>query len=138
MNIFSILVAALAAFIIGFLFHGPLFGKTWMRLANVTPPTEHVGFSGMWKQMVLNYISNVVMATVLAGVLWLAFASPLMGEPTWFRGVICGAWLWLGFIVTTSSLDVIWMKSSVKLWLFEMVSLLVSVSVMGAILAVWR
>jgi hypothetical protein len=36
-NIWGVLLAALSCFIIGFMFHGPLFGKLWMRLANIHP-----------------------------------------------------------------------------------------------------
>ena len=79
-----------------------------------------------------------VTATVLAGALWLAFSSPLMGAATWYRGAICAAWLWLGFVAMGSSPEVIWMNRSLKLWLFELSSSLVSLVAMGAILAVWR
>jgi hypothetical protein len=137
MNILAILVAAFVAFVIGFLWHGPLFGKIWMRLENITP-TGNEKFSDMWKQMVYNYIANIVMAFVISGTLMFAFSSPFMGELTWYRGAICGAWLWLGFVVTTSSMDVIWMKRSVKLWLFELSWWLVAMMAMGAILAVWQ
>jgi hypothetical protein len=48
-----------------------------------------------------------------------------------------GAGLWLGFLVTSSSIEVIWMGRTVKLWLFEaMCSLIITVT-MGAIIAGW-
>mgnify|MGYP003353537644 CR=1 FL=1 len=37
MEILPIILAALAIFVIGFLFHGPLFGKLWMKLADIHP-----------------------------------------------------------------------------------------------------
>lgn len=132
-----ILVAAAVAFVLGFLWHGPLFGKTWMRLAGVRP-TGNEKFTDMIPQMLLNYLANVVTATVMAGAFWIAFSSPLMGEATWFRGAIVAGWLWLGFNATSSSMDVIWMGRSKKLWLFELSSSLVSLAAMGAVLAVWR
>ena len=137
MNILAILVAALAAFILGFLWHGPLFGKVWMRLSKITP-TGKEKLSEMWPQMISNYLANVVMAVVMWGTFWLVFASPLMGAPTWYRGAIVAAWLWLGFIVSSSAPEVILMGKSFKLWLFELSSSLVSLLAMGIILAVWR
>ena len=141
-NFVAVLVAALANFIIGFLFHGPLFGKTWMKLANITP-TGNEKFSDMIPQMVKNYLANVVCAFVLAGIYHqivlqnvLSSFSGAIGNDI-LGGMICAFWVWLGFIVTSSSMEVIWMKRSTKLWLFEMVSSLVSLLAMGAIIAVW-
>ncbi len=139
-NIWAVLVAALANFVIGFLFHGPAFGKVWMRLANVTP-TGNEKFSDMIPQMIKNYVMNVVCAYVLAVMHALAYTSTLGGGSS-VSPVACGLtiafWLWLGFIVTSSSMDVIWMKRSVKLWMFEMVSSLVSILAMGAIIGAWH
>lgn len=132
----AVLVAALASFIIGFLFHMPPLGNIWMRLANITP-TGNEKLSDMWRQMLANYLIDVVVAFVMAGAFWLVFASPLMGPATWYRGAILAAWLWLGFIATTNSVNVIWMGQSKKLWLFEAVASLTAMLAMGAILAVW-
>ena len=128
-NLVAVLVAAIANFIIGFMFHGPLFGKTWMRLANVTP-TGNEKLSDMYGQMFWNLVSNFVAAYVLAAVYMMT------GEGV-AHGLIIAFWLWLGFIVTSSSAEVIWMKRSAKLWIFEMTSSLVAMLAMGAIIAAW-
>ncbi len=137
-NIWAVVVAAVANFIIGFMFHGPLFGKTWMRLANVTP-TGNEKFSEMIPQMVKNFVMNVVCAYVLAVVITLASTSSLTNGGSLISSGLCMAFLlWLGFIVTSSSMNVIWMKASVKLWMFEMVASLVSILAMGAIIGAWH
>ncbi len=133
-NFLAVFIAAAAAFIIGFLFHGPLFGKLWMRLANIVP-TGKEKFSDMYGQMFWNFVSNFVMAFVMALIFWVVFSSPVMGGITWFKGAIMGIWLWLGFLVTSSSIEVIWMGKSFKLWLFEVCSSLVVMIVMGIIIA---
>jgi Protein of unknown function (DUF1761) len=46
-------------------------------------------------------------------------------------------WAWLGFTITATSMDVIWMGKSAKLWLFEVVASLVTFLAMGAVLAAW-
>ncbi len=135
-NLFSVFAAAVASFVIGFLFHGPLFGKLWMKLAKVHP-TGKEKFSDMIPQMLWNLLVNFITAFVMAGIFWLIFSSPLMGPATWFRGAILGVWLWLGFLVTSSAIEVIWMGRNYKLWLFEAVSSLVSMLAMGAIIAGW-
>jgi len=130
-NLLAVLVAAAANFVIGFLFHGPLFGKTWMKLANVTP-TGNEKFSDMYGQMFMNFVSNFVFAYVLAQIM---IYSGVMGVD---KGMIFSAWVWLGFLVTSSSMNVIWMKGSKKLWMFENIASLVSILAMGAILAGWN
>ena len=135
-NLMAVLVAAVAAFIIGFLFHGPVLGKTWMKLANIHP-TGNEKFSGMIPQMLWNLLSNFVTAYVLAAVYLYISSSPLSGGPGIWTGVGVATWLWAGFLVTSSSIEVIWMKRSVKLWLFECFSSFVVMAAMGAIIASW-
>lgn len=133
-NFVSVLVAALAAFILGFLFHGPVAGKLWMKLADIHP-TGNEKFSDMVPQLIWNFIVNLLTAFVMAGSFWLIFTSSLMGPATWFRGAILGAWFWLGFLVPATSIEVIWMGRKFKLWLFEAVCSLIVMATMGAIIA---
>ena len=136
-NFLAVIVAALTAFILGFLFHGPITGKLWMKLANIHP-TGNEKLSDMIPQMAWNLLVNLVTAFVMAMIFSLVFSSSLMGPETWFRGVVMGFWLWLGFLATSSSIEVIWMGRTFKLWLFEAVCSLIVTGVMGAILAGWR
>lgn len=134
-NSTSVLVAALAAFFVGFMFHGPLFGKLWMKLANIHP-TGNEKFQDMIPQMLKNLVANIVSAYVLA--MFIFVTESYYGN----LGNIVGGmgvafWAWLGFVVTATSMDVIWMGKSRKLWLFEIVSSLAGFLTMGAILAGW-
>ena len=135
-NYVAVIVAAIACFIIGFLFHGPLFGKLWMKLANIHP-TGKEKFSDMIPQMLQNLLANIICAYVLSVVYLFASTSPLMGGSGAWNGMMCAFWIWLGFIVTGSSMEVIWMGKSKKLWYFEITSSLVSFLAMGAIIAAW-
>ena len=137
MNILPILVSAVACFIIGFLFHGPLFGKAWMKLANVKM-TGKPNFKKMLSPMFWNFVTNIVCASVLSMMIWIASYSDIMGPMTWYKGAIIGAWLWLGFVAMWTAMDVLWMKKSWKLWLFDSISFFVSIAAMGAILGGWR
>ncbi len=135
-NYLAVLVAAVVAFIIGFLAHGPVGGKLWIKLANIHP-TGNEKFADMIPQMLLNLLVNIVCAYVLAVVYLFASTSPLMGGSGALNGMICAFWVWLGFNVTATVIDVIWMGKSKKLWLFEAISSLVVFLVMGAIIASW-
>jgi hypothetical protein len=133
-NILAVIASAIAAFIIGFLFHGPLFGKLWMKLADIHP-TGNEKLSDMIPQMLWNLLSNFVTALILSVVYLLASTSPYLSGMGVWGGIICALLVWLGFLVTSSSIEVIWMGRSVKLWLFECVSSFVVMVVMGLIIA---
>ena len=135
-NLAAVSLAAIAAFVLGFLFHGPLLGKLWMRLANIHP-TGNEKFADMVPQMIGNLLVNFVTAYVLAAVYVFAAASPYLGGVGVWRGVMLALWVWLGFLVTTTSIEVIWMGRNYKLWLFEAGCSLVVMAVMGAIIAGW-
>jgi len=133
-NLIAVVVAAVAAFVLGFLFHGPLTGKLWMKLADIHP-TGNEKFADMIPQMLWNLLANLVTAYVLAVIYLFSSSSPYLGGPGLSTGIIVGLWAWLGFLVTATSIEVIWMKRSVKLWLFECVCSLIVMAVMGAIIA---
>ena len=134
-NYLAVFVAAIVNFVIGFLFHGPVLGKTWMKLANIHP-TGNEKFKDMIPQMVQNFIANLVFAYVLSVVIF-ATSSYYNNVGNIFGGMGIAVWVWVGFVVTSSSMDVIWMGRSFKLWVFETFSSLVSIVAMGAIIAAW-
>ncbi len=135
-NLVAVLVAAIAAFVLGFLFHGPLTGKLWMKLADIHP-TGNEKFKDMIPQMAWNLLSNFVTAYVLAVIILFASGSSYLGATGMWAGIIVAVWAWLGFLVTSSSIEVIWMKRKVSLWLFEAACSLVVMAVMGAIIGSW-
>ena len=135
-NYLAVLVAAVVAFVLGFLFHGPLLGKLWMKLADIHP-TGNEKLSDMVPQMFWNLVANLVTAYVLAVIYLLASSSPYLGATGLWGGVIVGVWIWFGFLVPSSSIAVIWMKQKASLWLFEAGCSLVVMAAMGAIVAGW-
>ena len=134
-NLAAVLVAALTNFFIGFMFHGPLFGKVWMKLANIHP-TGKEKLSDMVPQMLKNLGANIICAYVLAMFIFVT-ASYYNNVGNVVGGMGIAFWAWLGFLVTSTSMDVIWMGKSKNLWLFEAVASLASFLAMGAILAAW-
>jgi hypothetical protein len=133
-NYIAVLVAAVVAFIIGFLMHGPVAGKLWMRLANIHP-TGNEKFSDMYGKMFWNLVVNIVTAAALNVVYLLASTSPLVGGSSLMVGILSAIIIWLGFLVTSSSIEVIWMGRSKKLWLFEVFSSLLVMLSMGIVIA---
>ena len=131
----AVLLAAVVSFVLGFMFHGPISGKLWMKLANIHP-TGNEKFSDMITQMVWNLVVNIITAYILAMFIFTT-ASYYNNVGNVVGGMGIAFWAWLGFIVTSTSIDVIWMGKSKKLWLFEAVASLICFLAMGAILAFW-
>ena len=133
-NLLVVLGAAVATFIIGFLLHGPVGGKLWMKLADIHP-TGNEKFSDMYGQMFWNLGTNFVTAYVLGVIYLVAASSPLVSSSGTWLGICCGLLVWIGFQVPMSAIEVIWMKRSVKLWLYEALCALIAFVAMGAIVA---
>jgi hypothetical protein len=57
------LVAAVASFIFGALWHMPLFGKIWARALGMDVPAKH-DMKPMYGRMVINFIASYIMACI--------------------------------------------------------------------------
>ena len=131
-NIVAVLVAAVVSTILGALWYGPLFGRTWMRLSGLgKAKPNQMKKKGMGKSYFLNFIATLVTAYVLAVFVVLA------GATTIGTGVIVGFWVWLGFVATLTLGSVLWEGKSVNLYWLNNAYGLINLAVMAAILAVW-
>ena len=133
-NIVAVLVAGVVAFVVGFLIHGPLFGKLWMKLADIHP-TGKEKLSDMMPQMVKNLLANFLTAYVLLMFYNLAVSSPLLGVT---HGVACAVaisfWAWLGFGATSASMEYIWMGRSLRHYMFNVLASLAVYISMGIVI----
>lgn len=129
-NWLAVLVAALATFVLGGLWYGPLFGKIWMDASEMTE--EKIRSSNMPMIFGLSFLMQLIAASVLA--LFLGPESTLAFGPAVAAAVSVGvAWVAPAFAVA---------------YLFERRPLahfvvnagynVVAFTVMGVILAAWR
>ena len=131
-NYMAVLVAAVAAFALGFFWYSPMaFGKQWMKLSGISAKQTKAKKNSMMSNMLVGFISTLVMAYVLAN-----FVS-VLNITTWLNGAIAGFWIWLGFVGTVTLGGVLWKGEPVKLWVLNNAHNLLSLAVMGAIIAVW-
>jgi len=77
-NYLAVLLAAVANFVIGFLLHGPILGKLWMKLANVHP-TGNEKLGDMLPQLLKNFIVQLIFVYTFAVIFSLAAFSPALG-----------------------------------------------------------
>lgn len=102
-HVLGVIGAIVASFVIGFLFHGPLFGKVWMSIndikepkpgefkfsmmipgiiASIVMPFFQVAVLGRTFQIVA--LTGVIQALLIATIIWFPFtALVLTNEYTW-------------------------------------------------------
>ena len=135
-NYWAVLVAAASSIVLGFLWYGPFFGKTWMREVGMTDEKmKSAKEKGMTSSYVLMTVGSLVMSYVLAHAL--AFASAYTLTIGVSAGLMAGFWNWLGFVAPVTMGSVLWEGRSWKLWLLNSGYYLVALLLMGVILAVW-
>lgn len=139
-NWLAIVVAAVAAFAIGFVWHGPLFGKTWARLVGIDiSPEAMEKWKASGKTMTKSYVLTIVGSLITAYVLshFITMAATFFESPGVGRGLSTAFCAWLAFVAPVSLSRVLWEGKSWKLWFINAGYYLVSLLVMGAILAGW-
>lgn len=131
-NLFAILVAAIASMLIGMWYYSSLgFGKQWMNLLGWNKnKIDEEQKKGMGKPMIVAFLAQLLIALVLKmfmkafpqGIIWALVASIIA---------------WAGFVLTTSVSDVIWEGRKPGLWVLHNAYRLIAFIVMGFILGIW-
>lgn len=140
-NYVAVLVSAVVALAIGSVWFGPLFGKPWMKMAMgvdmgaLTSEQKAKGMKMMPMNMAIQFVGALLMAFVLSHAL--VFASAYLGESGISAGLQTGFWNWLGFVAPVTIGVVLWEGKSWKLWAIVAGNWLVTLCVMGVILALW-
>lgn len=134
-NYLAIILCAVASMVIGFLWYGPIFGKQWMKLVGMTKEKMEAAKGGMPKTYGVMFVSSLVMAYALAHFIW--YAAP--GSVTLLIGVKTALWGWVGFVATTTLSRFLFSpeKKPMTLYYIDTGYYLVTLVVMGGILALW-
>ncbi len=129
-NYLAVIVAAVAAFVLGAVWNGPLFGKTWAA-ARGPVPAESAKPSA-------SAMTVVAVALLLAA--WvIAVISGYLHLGTWLQGLKLGVAAWVGFAVPASLIEHVMSPGRKVAALYVTTgSWLVSLAVMGIVAAVWR
>jgi len=138
-NYWAILVCGIASMIIGSLWYGPLFGKTWQTMVGwdkVDPAERERRMKGVWKSYVLAFIGALIMAFVLHhSIIFAQTFSNLPDSSAAWQGAL---WNWLGFIAPVTLGAVLWENKSWKFWILTSAYYLVQLLVFAYILVYWR
>lgn len=104
----GVLLAVVASFLVGFLWHGPLFGKQWMKYNKIKEPKKgEVSFS----QMLPGIIASLVMAFVQAAVI--GRALELVSLANAGQALIIATILWLPFTALVIVNEYAWSGKSI-------------------------
>lgn len=125
MNYLAVLIAAIAAFVIGAGYYGVL-GKPWMKAARIDPATAQMSPV----LFAISIVSELVMATMVAGVV--GHLGP--AQVTAFNGIVSAFFLWLGFVATSMVVNHRYQGFGWSLSLIDGVHWLLVLSAMGAII----
>lgn len=136
-NYLAVLVSAVAAMVLGYIWYGPVFGKMWAHeMGWSAEHMEAMKRKGMTLQYAVQAIGALAMAFVLSHAL--IFASAYLHESGISAGLQSGFWSWLGFVAPVTVGVVLWDNKSWKLWGLNAGYYLVTLCVMGVILALWQ
>ena len=134
-NLWSVLVAAVATMVLGFLWYSPLlFARPWMVLMGYDPDDKAKLAElqkGAGKMYALSFLASLVSALVLAKIIAITTVNSAL------YGMKIGFAVWLGFVTTVQLTSVLFAKQPTKLYLINTGYQLVCYLAMGAILAVW-
>ena len=131
-NHLATIVAAIASIVIGFIWYGPLFGKSWVKAVGLTPKQMKAGKK---KGMAKGFIGMIIVSLVLAYVLsvFIDYAQAV----TVGAGLLVGLLVWLGFMATIQIGVVLWEQKPPNLFIINTGFSLVELLVMSAIITAW-
>lgn len=128
-HVFGIVMAIVATYAIGFMWHGPLFGKAWMKANGIKPPKpEDVKFS----MMAPGLGANLALAFCQAAVLGRAFQLVRLDNVG--QALIIATIMWLPFTALVLGNIYAWVGRSPKAWALDAAHSLVALWAIAAIL----
>lgn len=136
-NYWVILGAAVASMTLGALWYGPLFGKQWIAYMGWTHEQLQAmkKRGGMTKLYAIAFVGSLVMSFVLANAV--VFVGVYTHATGIYAGLMAGFWGWLGFVAPVTLGAVLWEGKSWRLWILNNGYNLLSLLLMGTILAFW-
>jgi hypothetical protein len=138
-NLLAVLVAAIAAMVVGGVWYGPLFSKLWMEGMGWDPNNAEL-MAKMKKSAgpayAQQFVGALITAFVFAHVLW-AFGEALPDMTGPMAGLQGAFWTWLGFILPVKYGDKLWSGKKFKYVAIDLGYYLVVLAVTGLILASW-
>ena len=133
-NSLAVLVSAIASMVVGSVWYGPLFGKTFMHEMGMdqwSPEKKAAMKKKMGPSYALQFVASCVMFYVLAGLIE-GFGHTSLGG-----GAMTGLVMWIGFVVPIKLGDAVW-GGKISLFWLSIGNMLATLLAAGAIIGAWR
>ena len=135
-NLWAVLVSALATMVVGFVWYSPLlFARRWMVLMGLDPD-DKAKIAEMQKSAGPSYALSLVASALAAAVLGKIIAIATID--TALYGMKVGLAVWLGFVTTVQLTNSLFSRQPAKLYAINTGYQLVCFLAMGAIMGAWR
>ncbi|HEY5220678.1 MAG TPA: DUF1761 domain-containing protein [Candidatus Paceibacterota bacterium] len=133
-NYWAVLASAVASMIVGGLWYGPLFGKTFIS-AHGWDKRSKEEQNAMKKGMAWNYLWQFIASVVMFSVLNIMIVST--GSLGIMGAIHIALLLWLGFVVTLAFGNTLWGGKMIFFWL-SIGNMFLTLVIAGAIIGGWR
>ncbi len=134
-----VLVVAIVFFIIGFIWHGPMFGKAYMKAMDLHMDMTPEQKKAMQKKMMPTYILQIVLSFITVYVLAHFIKVGVAGGTS---AVGIAFWIWLGFLMPLAAASAMWSgKPKNSAWMLFFITAgynLVTIIIGAWILSVWK
>ncbi len=128
-NYWAVLVSALATFVIGSIWYSPiLFANAWMKELGLTK--AGMGKVNMFKIFGISFLLMLIIAFNLA-----AFIGP---QSDLQFGLTAGALAGFGWVAAAMGINYLFERKSFRFWLINAGYMVVSFTLMGAIIGAWH
>ena len=133
-NLFAVLVAGLVPMIVGSLWYGPLFGKRWLALMEMTADEVQEGFNPVktyGASLLLSLLTAYIMAQLIAGI------APGDGGSA-MVGVHVGLMALVAFVLPVAHQSVTFEKRKAGLAWLNVAYNGVALILQAVVIALWR
>ena len=127
LNWLAVIVAAIATFVLGALWYGPIAGKAWMRASGMTE--EKVASANMAKVFALAFVLQLLAAVALA-----MFIGPAASLSF---GLFAGFMTGMFFVGTALGVVYLFEQRPMALWAIDGAYQVLAFTLMGGILGAW-
>ena len=127
-NYLAVVVSTALTFVIGFIWYGPLLGKSWMKEIGLTE--EDAKKASMGKVFGTAFILTFIMSWNLA-----AFIGP---KADFAFGLFAGLAAGVGWVATSIGVVYLFSQKSLKLFFIDAGYQVVIYAMMGGILGIWK
>jgi biotin transporter BioY len=130
MNWLAVICAAVAYWILGWLWYSALFGKIW--IAGLEQHGVKLEKGGMAQKMIGTFIANLVASVIMMRLIARTGIMDLA------HGLKLGAGVGVGFSATAITIQYLWESKPFKVWLIDASYHFFGCILLGAILSAWH